>query len=832
MNILDTLTKSLVDVYANKLSEQERETLIECLEVLASDQKYNKFKNFFPDEGEYRRALYPKHIEFFDAGKTYTERGFIAGNRVGKSEAGCYETVCHATGLYPEWWTGLRFTRPVLIWVGGDTATTLRDIVQKKLLGEITDIGSGMLPKDTIIEYKTRRNVPDAIETIRIRHITGGTSTIVLKSYEQGRVSWQGSEVDFIWIDEEAPQEVYGEALIRLMTTKGSMIMTFTPLSGLTPVVLSFLDNSQETDVDFPKWVTICGWKDVPHIDEETKAKMLAATPPQLREARSEGKPTVGEGLVYPIDPKNVTVDDFQLPKHFQRLYGMDVGWNNCVAKDSMVLMVDGSQKPIQDIVIGEQVMAFDFETEDLVPTTVVDTFKGFATNMVRTGISEEQQIVCTDDHPFAHRGAAKNKIKMKEIKDINKRIREFQSVVLPSKWTISNGEQICSDSMARIVGYLIGDGCLTYSNRRLEFAQTIQPFIDDMRKCLLDVGCKMKSYNNNKIHFIGGGEEGNAVLEFVREIGLLGKVSLNKFIPKEFFTASESVIENLLVGLIHTDGSVEGDNVRYYTISKQLAEGVKLLCLRLGIYASISCDNRVRNANHHKTYRVTIRRPTRLALLAPKQLKSTRPERKKRADRLLSFYEKAPDQDIYCITIDHKDHAFVCNGFVVSNTAALWGAWDKDNDIIYIYTEHKQGQAEPVIHAKAIKARGEWIKGAIDPAARGRSQIDGETLYMLYRKEGLKIFPANNAVEAGIFNVWERLSTGRLKIFKSCTMLLRELSLYHRDDKGKIVKSNDHLLDCLRYLLNSEYNAWSYPQEDQKRNKVVDINNYMKACV
>lgn len=78
-----------------------------------------------------------------------------------------------------------------------------------------------MLPKDTIIEYKTRRNVPDAIETIRIRHITGGTSTIVLKSYEQGRVSWQGSEVDFIWIDEEAPQEVYGEALIRLMTTKG-----------------------------------------------------------------------------------------------------------------------------------------------------------------------------------------------------------------------------------------------------------------------------------------------------------------------------------------------------------------------------------------------------------------------------------------------------------------------------------------------------------------------------------------------------------------------------------------------------------------------------------
>jgi intein/homing endonuclease len=161
------------------------------------------------------------------------------------------------------------------------------------------------------------------------------------------------------------------------------------------------------------------------------------------------------------------------------------------------------------------------------------------------------------------------------------------------------------------------------------------------MQRCLLDVGCKMKSYNNNKIHFISGGEEGNSVLEFIRKIGYLGKVSLDKFIPTEFFTASESIIENLLIGLIHTDGSVDGDNVRYYTISKQLAEDVKLLCLRLGIYASISCDNRVRKPSHHKTYKVTLRRPTRLALLHPKQLVNTRPERKKRTDRLLSIYEK-----------------------------------------------------------------------------------------------------------------------------------------------------------------------------------------------
>ena len=109
MSLLDNLTKSLLDVYSNKLSEQEQQELISCLEVLADDQKYNKFANMFPDTGDLRRELYPKQIQFFEAGKEWTERGFIAANRVGKSEAGAYETCCHATGIYPDWWTGHKF---------------------------------------------------------------------------------------------------------------------------------------------------------------------------------------------------------------------------------------------------------------------------------------------------------------------------------------------------------------------------------------------------------------------------------------------------------------------------------------------------------------------------------------------------------------------------------------------------------------------------------------------------------------------------------------------------------------------------------------------------
>ena len=133
--------------------------------------------------------------------------------------------------------------------------------------------------------------------------------------------------------------------------------------------------------------------------------------------------------------------------------------------------------------------------------------------------------------------------------------------------------------------------------------------------------------------------------------------------------------------------------------------------------------------------------------------------------------------------------------------TACLWGALDRSTDTIYLYTEHYRGQAEPSVHATAIKARGAWVPGVIDPAARGRAQRDGEQLIADYRSLGLDLIPANNAVEAGIYAVWERLSTGRLKVFKTLQHWQAEYRLYRRDEKGKIVKDFDHLMDCTRYL-------------------------------
>jgi hypothetical protein len=138
------------------------------------------------------------------------------------------------------------------------------------------------------------------------------------------------------------------------------------------------------------------------------------------------------------------------------------------------------------------------------------------------------------------------------------------------------------------------------------------------------------------------------------------------------------------------------------------------------------------------------------------------------------------------------------------NRTAAIWIAHDPDADIVYITHEYERGQAEPAVHAAAIRARGEWMMGAIDPASRGRSQHDGTQLMQSYEDLGLTLVPADNAVEAGLFGMLERMSSGRLKVFSTCTAWLREFRLYRRDERGHVVKKDDHLMDASRYAVRS----------------------------
>ena len=486
--------------------DNEQRELIKLLYLLESEvskrKKRRKIDEFYPDDGPLRRELYRPHTAFFKAGASCRERAIIAANRIGKSEGiGGYETALHLTGQYPDWWVGKRFDRPISAWACGSTGQTVRDIVQFKLLGKPGEMGTGMIKGELISDVKKKAGgVPDAIESVRIRHQSGGFSYLVFKSYDQKRKAFEGTEQDVIWLDEECPSDIYGECLIRTMTTGGVVMLTFTPLMGLTEVVLNFLRDGQFPkkkkwlDADLiggfhgTKFIINATWDDAPHLTAKDKKEIWEATLPHLRDARAKGIPQLGAGAIYPILEEDVVTDDFEIPPWYAKCYGFDVGWNA---------------------------------------------------------------------------------------------------------------------------------------------------------------------------------------------------------------------------------------------------------------------------------------------------------------------------------------------------TAAVWGAWNREEDVVYIYSVYKQGMREPASHVQAILARGLWIPGVIDPSSIGKGKMDGRQMLDEYLGLGLQLAPANNAVEAGIFAVWNRLVSGRLKFFKSCVPLLNEFRLYRRDENGRVAeKQDDHLLDALRYMIMSGLDiAQVAPYDDEMQ--YLDEQNF-----
>lgn len=136
------------------------------------------------------------------------------------------------------------------------------------------------------------------------------------------------------------------------------------------------------------------------------------------------------------------------------------------------------------------------------------------------------------------------------------------------------------------------------------------------------------------------------------------------------------------------------------------------------------------------------------------------------------------------------------------NESAAVWIAFDRENSLAIAYDEYFRGQAEPAVHAAAIRSKGDWVPGAVDPAAAGSSQLDGSRLIEVYAELGLNLTPADNSVTAGTTKVWNLLSTGQLKIARHCVHLLKQMKMYRRDDKGRINKKDDHGPDALRYCV------------------------------
>ena len=273
---------------------------------------------------------YEYQTKFHQEGQDCPQRILMAANRVGKTFCGAAETAYHLTGIYPEWWKGRRFDKPVKVWAAGESNDTTRDIIQKELFGNPQDPnqkGTGAVPLQYIEETIRKPGVPNAYSAALVKHKTGGNSIISFKAYEQGFEKFMGEAVDVVWLDEEPRHEIFSQCITRTADTDGVVYMTFTPEKGMTSVVSSFMN-----DLKPGQSLITATWDDVDHLDAKTKEQLLAVYSPAERDMRSKGIPVFGSGLVYPVKEEDIVCEEFDIPSHFLQLAAIDFGFDHPTA--------------------------------------------------------------------------------------------------------------------------------------------------------------------------------------------------------------------------------------------------------------------------------------------------------------------------------------------------------------------------------------------------------------------------------------------------------------------------------------------------------------------
>ncbi len=270
---------------------------------------------------------YDWQAEWHNRGADCPERAIIAGNRTGKTRSAAAEVALHLTGLYPDWWEGRRFDEPTSWIVAGPTNELTRDVCQFALVGamepgtKVPD-GTGWIPKEHIGNVDFRQcGVQNVIDTVKVKHSSGGWSELAFKSYEQGNIKFQGVSRHGVWLDEEPTDHaIFTECQTRTLDKSGLILFTRTPLFGMSDIVRHFLDGGDGI------YYATATWEQSPHLDEAERNRLLKSYPEHERATRAKGTPLLGSGGVYNVPDEEIACDPFPIPAYFRRICGIDFG--------------------------------------------------------------------------------------------------------------------------------------------------------------------------------------------------------------------------------------------------------------------------------------------------------------------------------------------------------------------------------------------------------------------------------------------------------------------------------------------------------------------------
>jgi Bacteriophage terminase large (ATPase) subunit and inactivated derivatives len=309
--------------------DSTEERLVQLLGELKEREKFWRIKQYTP---------YGWQEKFLAASSNCQQILAMTGNRCGKTYTGGYAVAVHLTGLYPVWWTGKRFDNPIEAWAAGISTDTTRDILQSELLGDWKNpekFGTGAIPKELIVDVINKPQVPGAVQSVLVRHISGGISTLDFKSYEMSQDKFMGTAKHVIWLDEECPSDIFTQCVTRTATTGGLVLLTFTPEHGLTEIVKNFM-----YELKPGQFMITASWDDAPHLDDKVKEQLMSVFTPAERAMRVSGQPSLGSGVVFPILEEKISCDPFEIPEHWMRIIGIDLGMDHpnavaCIAWDN-----------------------------------------------------------------------------------------------------------------------------------------------------------------------------------------------------------------------------------------------------------------------------------------------------------------------------------------------------------------------------------------------------------------------------------------------------------------------------------------------------------------